>query len=59
MRRPTKAHPHFCNCELTCPVCVRRFWQWAENHTRGRPRQRRGEQPAQSFYEAAAKFKTP
>lgn len=43
---------HFCNT-LACPVCVRAFWKWAENHTRGRtPRQAGGP----SFYEAAAKF---
>lgn len=50
MRPTRKSHPHFCNCELRCPVCIRRFWVWAEMHTRGRAP---GREP--SFYEAAAK----
>jgi len=25
---------HYCNCELRCPECVRRFWKWAENYSR-------------------------
>lgn len=25
---------HYCNCELSCPECVRRFWKWAENYSR-------------------------
>ena len=49
-----KAHPHFCNY-LACPVCVRRFWQWAESHTNGNPRSRRGPKTALSFYEAATR----
>jgi hypothetical protein len=24
---------HYCNT-LYCPHCIRRFWKWAENHTR-------------------------
>ena len=36
-----KPHPqptchHYCNEPLRCPECVRRFWKWAESHTRGR-----------------------
>jgi hypothetical protein len=27
---------HYCNEPLRCPECIRRFWKWAENHTRGR-----------------------
>lgn len=52
---------HFCNT-LNCATCIRRFWKWAENHTRGMgPRARRGASEgaagmpyAMSFYEAAA-----
>jgi hypothetical protein len=47
---------HYCNNEIGCQACQRRFWQWAQQHTRGRPRQRKGAQPALSFYEAAALF---
>lgn len=55
MHQPRKQHPHFCNCELRCPVCVRRFWKWAENHTRARGKAGASER---GFYEAAA-FKVP
>ena len=34
--------PHFCNEPIRCPACVRRFWAWAQSHTRGRPRARKG-----------------
>lgn len=27
-----KCH-HYCNT-MRCPECARRFWKWAENHTR-------------------------
>lgn len=47
---------HYCNNELRCPECIRRFWKWAEMHTNGR-KPKAGEQPRISFYEAAA-FKT-
>jgi hypothetical protein len=60
---------HGCNNPLACPECIRRFWKWAENHTRGRStpysRQARvdaGHHPGHaneyspSFYEAAAKW---
>jgi hypothetical protein len=40
---------HYCNNPIACPTCTRRFWKWAENHTRGR-----GEGP--SFYDCAARF---
>ncbi len=46
---------HYCNCELSCPHCIRRFWQWAEMHTRGQPPKSKGEV---SFYEAATKWRT-
>lgn len=39
---------HYCNT-IHCPTCIRAFWVWAEQHTRGRPRQRRGPQTAESF----------
>ena len=42
---------HYCNT-IACPECVKRFYKWAENHTRGKPK---GSGPA--FYEAAAKFR--
>lgn len=48
---------HYCNNPLRCPECVRRFWKWAENHTRGRKKRVRfagGASPVLSFYEAAA-----
>jgi hypothetical protein len=48
---------HYCNEPLRCPVCIRRFWLWVQQHTRGRPRQRKGPQPERSFYEAAALFR--
>jgi hypothetical protein len=28
---------HYCNEPLRCPECNRRFWRWAENHTRHDP----------------------
>ena len=28
--------PHVCNNSLAWLHCVRRFWKWAENYTRGR-----------------------
>jgi hypothetical protein len=40
---------HYCNCELSCPECVRRFWEWAQNHTRHDPR---------GFIKAAMRFQT-
>ncbi len=46
---------HYCNCELTCPECIRRFWKWAENHTRGR-KPKGSETRGPSFYEAAAQW---
>lgn len=46
---------HYCNEPLRCPECVKRFWKWAEQHTRGRPPG--AEDPAVSFYEAAVKWK--
>lgn len=49
---------HACNEPLRCPECIRRFWQWAENHTRGK--RRRGDiDKGESFYEAASKFTPP
>lgn len=51
MKACTKNHPHFCNT-LRCPVCVRRFWKWAENHTGASRTAAFG--TALSFYEAAA-----
>jgi hypothetical protein len=50
---------HYCNEPLRCPECIRRFWKWAENHTRGRRQSVHAvfSAPAHtSFYEAAAKF---
>lgn len=47
---------HYCNCELRCPECIRRFWKRAENHTRGRVP--KGGSASVSFYEAASKWKT-
>ena len=44
---------HACNNPLTCPECIRRFWKWAQSHTRGSPKTVKGRL---SFYEAAAKF---
>jgi hypothetical protein len=43
---------HYCNESLRCPSCIRRFWVWAQNHTRGRVP--KGKPTASSFYEAAA-----
>lgn len=45
---------HYCNNPLACPECVRRFWKWAEQHTRGRAP--KGGASSTSFYEAASKF---
>lgn len=42
------------DCSLRCPVCQRRFWKWAENHTRARAPKTGVKGP--SFYEAAVKF---
>jgi hypothetical protein len=44
---------HYCNCELRCPECIRRFWKWAENHTRARAPKTGVAGP--SFYEAATR----
>jgi hypothetical protein len=41
---------------MRCPVCARRFWKWAENHTRARAPKTGVKGP--SFYEAAAKWRT-
>lgn len=38
---------------LACRDCVLSFWAWVKQHTRGRPRQRKGVTPARSFYECA------
>ena len=27
---------HYCNKPMRCPSCIRRFWTWAQSHTRGR-----------------------
>jgi hypothetical protein len=27
---------HYCNNPMTCAECIRRFYRWAENWTRGR-----------------------
>lgn len=43
---------HYCNEPMRCPTCNRRFYAWAQSHTRGRAPNR-----AESFYEAAAKFR--
>ena len=24
---------HYCNNELTCPECLKRFWQWVDDYT--------------------------
>ena len=53
---PAHDGTHYCASPMTCPACARRFWTWAQQHTRGAPRQRKGPQPAMSFYEAAALF---
>jgi hypothetical protein len=45
---------HACNNPLTCPECIRRFWLWAQSHTRGRVP--KSSVSAPNFYEAAAKF---
>lgn len=45
---------HYCNEPLRCSECVRRFWKWAENHTR--PRKPEAGVVGPNFYEAAAKF---
>jgi hypothetical protein len=52
--KPTETCPG--DCSLACPVCARRFWKWAENHTRGRVPKANPKGP--SFYEAAAKYQT-
>ena len=52
---------HFCNEPLRCPSCIRRFWKWAENHTRGKAKRKRHEgvpTTALSFYEAAVLWKS-
>lgn len=46
---------HYCNAPLRCPTCIRRFWQWAQSHTRGRAP--RSDARVPPFYEAAAKFR--
>jgi hypothetical protein len=47
---------HYCNEPLRCPECVRRFWMWAQNHTRGR--ERRQEASHDSFYVCASRVST-
>ena len=56
---------HYCNAPLRCPTCIRRFWAWAQQHTRGRvPKGEDGKRATRpidpdttpSFYEAAGKF---
>lgn len=54
---------HYCNEPLRCPECVKRFWKWAENHTRGRvPKDIIVDAPSgdaprgSSFYEAATRW---
>jgi len=27
---------HYCNCPMSCPECIRRFYKWAQSHTYGR-----------------------
>jgi hypothetical protein len=36
---------HYCNT-LYCPECIRRFWKWAENHTRSK-----GKRKGPNFYD--------
>jgi hypothetical protein len=59
-RRAMVCH-HYCNEPLRCPECVRRFWKWAENHTRGRKQSAHTvfSAPAPvTFYEAAARWRS-
>ena len=39
---------HYCNCEISCPECINRFWKWAENYSRrfDRPKGKRASMPA-------------
>ena len=52
-----KRVPETCpgDCSLRCPVCARRFWQWAESHARGRGTSE-GKSAKASFYDAAARW---
>lgn len=45
---------HYCTDPMVCIECIRRFWKWAENHTRGR---RNKLWNGLSFYECASKHK--
>lgn len=36
---------HYCNM-LYCPECIRRFWQWAQHHTRSK-----GKRKGPNFYD--------
>lgn len=53
---------HYCNEPLRCPSCIRRFWAWLEQWSRGRVPGRNQRQPTivqrqpprVTFYEAAA-----
>jgi hypothetical protein len=47
---------HYCNCELDCPECVKRFWKWAQTHTMGRGKRGAKVATADTFYEAAARW---
>jgi hypothetical protein len=50
---------HFHTDPLRCWTCARRFWKWAENHTRGRGSRGKKLTPdGASFYECAAKFRS-
>jgi len=40
---------------MACKVCALRFWSWAEQHTRGKAKKKRGKggvETAKSFYES-------
>lgn len=47
---------HYCNT-IHCWTCIRRFYQWAQQHTRGKAKRKRNEgqvETAMSFYEHAS-----
>lgn len=53
---------HFHNEPIRCPTCIRRFWKWAQMHTRGRQHGKCVGDPeggqSISFYVCAARGRT-